>query len=81
MFQATFDIEARHCYATMKKIGKQWRDFKTRRTREIYECVNQNIDPESIATDQENKYGIPRDDWIRFVNYRISSEFAVSVYC
>ena len=65
--------------AEMKKIGKQWRDFKTRKTSEIYDCVDQNIDPQCLAMDQENKYGIPIDDWIRFVNSRLSSQFAVSL--
>lgn len=64
----------------MKKIGKMWRNFKNRLTREIYNNVKEDINPESFAESHEDEYGIPKDDWIKYVKKRLSSEFAVSYY-
>lgn len=64
----------------MKKIGKMWRNFKNRLTREIYNNVKEDINPESFAEYHEDEYGIPKDDWIKYVKKRLSSEFAVSYY-
>ena len=44
----------------MKKIGKMWRNFKNRLTREIYDNVKEDINPESFAESHETtfKYGV-----------------------
>lgn len=60
----------------MKKVGKQFRQFKTTLTDKIYKCVKDLKDPRSLYP-KLVEYDITEKDWDTFVQSRLTPEFQV----